>query len=268
MTYGAAAAGRDTRTALSAEALRARKGGAHLVMLTAYDYPMAVALDAAGLEILLVGDSLAEVELGYDTTRAVSLEMMIHHVRAVRNGAAATHVCADLSAGTYATPERAVANARLLVEAGADSVKLEGGLTPQVDAIIADGIPVMGHVGLLPQTAEVYRREGTTPDEADRIAAEARALDRAGCYAIVIEAVPAELAARITAEVACPTIGIAAGEDCDGQVLVSTDLIGLLPKPPRFVRPRVNVHAIIVEAARGFAEDVRGSDASAVKRAV
>ena len=167
---------------LSPEALRARKGGARLAMLTAYDYPTAVALDAAGLDILLVGDSLGEVELGYDSTRAVSLEMMLHHVRAVRNGTASTHICADLSAGTYATPEQAVANARLLVEAGADSVKLEGGLTPQVDAIIAAGIPVMGHVGLLPQTAAVYRREGTTPDEADRIAAEARALDRAGCY--------------------------------------------------------------------------------------
>ncbi len=125
----------------------------------------------------------------------------------------------------------------------------------------------MGHVGLLPQTAAVYRREGTTPEEADRIAAEARALDRAGCYAIVIEAVPAELAARITAEVACPTIGIAAGPDCDGQVLVSTDLIGLLPDPPRFVKPRADVHGIIVDAARAFAQDVRGAD-RAVKRAV
>lgn len=255
------------QTSMSSEAVRARKGGPALAMLTAYDYPTALALDAAGLDILLVGDSLGEVELGYDSTRAVSLEMMLHHVRAVRNGATSTHVCADLSAGTYETPEQAVANARLLVEAGADSVKLEGGLTPQVDAIIAAGIPVMGHVGLLPQTAAVYRREGTTPDEADRIAAEARALDRAGCYAIVIEAVPAELAARITAEVACPTIGIAAGPDCDGQVLVSTDLIGLLPNPPRFVRPRANVHGIIVDAARAFAEDVRGAE-RAVKRAV
>ena len=254
-------------TPLSPSAIRARKGGSALAMLTAYDYPTAVALDAAGLDILLVGDSLGEVELGYGSTRAVTLEMMLHHVRAVRNGAAATHVCADLSAGTYATPEQAVANARLLVEAGADSVKLEGGLTPQVAAMIAAGIPVMGHVGLLPQTAAVYRREGTTPDEADRIAAEARALDRAGCFAIVIEAVPAELAARITAEVAAPTIGIAAGPDCDGQVLVSTDLIGLLPNPPRFVVPKANVHGIIVDAARAFAEEVRGVE-GAVKRAV
>src|SRR5690606_38865930 len=152
------------------------------------------ALDACGLDVLLVGDSLAEVELGYDTTRAVSLEMMAHHTRAVRNGVERTHVCADLPAGTYATPEQAVASARALVEAGADSVKLEGGLADQVAAIVAAGIPVMGHVGLLPQTAESYRRQGRTPEEAERIAAEARALDAAGCYAIVIEAVPAELA--------------------------------------------------------------------------
>lgn len=253
---------------LSPDEIRGRKGGARLVMLTAYDYPTARALDEAGLDILLVGDSLGEVELGYDTTRAVSLEMMAHHVRAVRNGASATHVCGDLTAGSYRTPEEAVASARALVDAGADSVKLEGGLVPQVAAIIAAGIPVMGHVGLLPQTAEVYRREGTTPDEADRIAAEARALDAAGCFAVVIEAVPAELATRITAEVACPTIGIAAGTECDGQVLVVTDLIGQLPNAPRFVKPKADVFGTVVAAARSFADDVRGAHGAGVRKAV
>jgi 3-methyl-2-oxobutanoate hydroxymethyltransferase len=252
----------------SAEDLRASKGRRRLAMLTAYDYPTARALDACGLDILLVGDSLGEVELGYDTTRAVSLEMMAHHVRAVRNGTSATHVCADLTAGTYRTPDEAVASARILMEAGADSVKLEGGLIPQVAAIIADGIPVMGHVGLLPQTAAVYRREGTTPEEADRIASEARALDSAGCYAVVIEAVPAALAERITAEVSCPTIGIAAGPQCDGQVLVSTDLLGQLPDPPRFVTPKADVHGIVVAAGRAFADDVRGVLTADERRAV
>jgi len=247
------------RTGLTGDAIRVRKGGARLVMLTAYDYPTARALDECGLDILLVGDSLGEVELGYDTTRAVSLEMMAHHVRAVRNGATRTHVCGDLTAGTYRTPEEAVGSARVLVAAGADSVKLEGGLIPQVAAIIADGIPVIGHVGLLPQTAVVYRREGTTPDEADRIAAEARALDAAGCCAIVIEAVPAELATRITAEVGAPTIGIAAGQECDGQVLVVTDLIGQLPNTPRFVKPKADVFGVVVGAAREFADEVRGA---------
>jgi 3-methyl-2-oxobutanoate hydroxymethyltransferase len=253
--------------ALTAPELRERKGGRRLAMLTAYDYPTARALDACGLDILLVGDSLGEVELGYGTTRAVTLEMMAHHVRAVRNGVADTHVCADLPADTYRTPQEAVASARELVEAGADSVKLEGGLVDQVAAILADGIPVMGHVGLLPQTAESYRRQGRTPEEADRIAAEARALDEAGCYAIVIEAVPAELAARITGEVSCPTIGIAAGPECDGQVLVSTDLIGQVPDPPRFVRPKANVYGAVVEAGRAFAAEVRGADRAEVRRA-
>jgi 3-methyl-2-oxobutanoate hydroxymethyltransferase len=255
-------------TGLTAAAIRARKGGARLVMLTAYDHPTARALDECGLDVLLVGDSLGEVELGYDSTRAVSLEMMAHHVRAVRNGVTRTHVCGDLTAGSYATPDQAVAGARALVAAGADSVKLEGALIPEVEAIIADGIPVMGHVGLLPQTAEVYRREGTSPAEAERIAADARALDAAGCFAIVIEAVPAELATRITAEVGAPTIGIAAGPECDGQVLVVTDLIGQLPDPPRFVKPKADVFGIVVGAAREFAGEVRGAGRAAVRRAV
>lgn len=246
-------------SALAADAIRARKGGARLAMLTAYDFPTARALDQAGLDILLVGDSLGEVELGYDSTRAVTLDMMCHHVRAVRNGVARTHVCGDMPAGSYRTPGQAVATARALVDAGADSVKLEGGLVPQVAAIVAAGIPVMGHVGLLPQTATSYARQGKTADEAERIAAEARALDAAGCYAVVIEAVPAELAERITAEIAAPTIGIAAGPECDGQVLVSTDLIGQVPDPPRFVKPKANVYGIVVRAAREFAEDVRGA---------
>lgn len=249
-------------TAPTAADLRARKGGARLAMLTAYDYPTARALDACGLDILLVGDSMGEVELGLGSTRAVSLEMMAHHVRAVANGASATHICGDLTAGSYDTPGQAVASARALVAAGAHSVKLEGGLVPQVAAIIGDGIPVMGHVGLLPQTAAVYRREGTTPDAAARILAEARALDAAGCYAIVIEAVPAELASRITAAVACPTIGIAAGPECDGQVLVSTDLIGQLPETPRFVKPKADVFGIVVAAGRAFADEVRGAEAA------
>jgi 3-methyl-2-oxobutanoate hydroxymethyltransferase len=246
-------------SALTAGELRARKGGRRLAMLTAYDYPTALALDQAGLDILLVGDSLGEVELGFDTTRAVSLAMMVHHIRAVRNGADRTHICGDLPAGTYRTPGEAAATARALVAAGADSVKLEGGLVAQVSAILAEGIPVMGHVGLLPQTAVSYRRRGTTPDEAERIAADARALDAAGCYAVVIEAVPAELAARITSELSCPTIGIAAGPECDGQVLVSTDLIGQVPNPPRFVKPKANVYGAVVRAASEFADEVRSA---------
>ena len=249
-------------TLLSAEAIRARKGGRRLAMLTAYDYPTALALDGCGLDLILVGDSLGEVELGYDSTRAVTLEMIAHHVRAVRNGVERTHLVADMPVNTYRDPEETLASARALVAAGADSVKLEGAMLDQVRALVAAGIPAMGHVGLLPQTAGSYRRQGTAPDEADRIAADARALDEAGCYAIVIEAVPPELARRITAEVGCPTIGIAAGGDADGQVLVSTDLLGQLPHPPAWMSPRADVFSIVIAAGRDFAAEVRGESAA------
>ena len=231
-------------------------------MLTAYDYPTALALDQVGLDIILVGDSLGEVELGYDSTRAVTLEMMVHHVRAVANGATRTHITGDMPAGTYDDPDAAVATARTLVHAGAHSVKLEGALTPQVAAIIADGIPVMGHVGLLPQTAEGgYRKHGKSTEEADRLVDDARALDGAGCFAIVIECVDADAAGRITDAITAPSIGIAAGVECDGQVLVSTDLFGLLPDPPPFVAPRANVRDIIRGAAAEFAAEVRATAA-------
>jgi len=236
------------------------KGQRRLAMLTAYDYPMALALDQVGLDIILVGDSLGEVELGYDSTRAVSLAMMEHHVRAVANGATRTHITGDMPAGSYGDPRQAVASAMALVAAGAHSVKLEGALIPQVEAILDAGIPVMGHVGLLPQTAEGgYRKHGKTTQDADRLVAEAIALDRAGCFAIVIECVDADAARRITDAVAAPTIGIAAGIDCDGQVLVSTDLVGLLPDPPPFVAPRANVRDIIMGAAAEFAAEVRAT---------
>jgi 3-methyl-2-oxobutanoate hydroxymethyltransferase len=191
--------------------------------------------------------------------------MMVHHVRAVRRGVRGTHVVADLPADSYRDPAEAVRSARALMGAGADSVKLEGAMVPQVEAIMAAGIPVMGHVGLLPQTATEYRRQGTEPEEAERILEDARALDRAGCYAIVVEAVPAELAARITAGVGCPTIGIAAGAETDGQVLVSTDLIGQLPEPPRWMTPKADVFSVVGAAARAFAGEVRAARVGATR---
>ena len=242
---------------ITADEVRATKGRRRLAMLTAYDYPTALALDQAGLDLILVGDSVAMVELGYPTTRDATLAMMAHHVRAVRTGAVNTHVVGDLPAGSYDTPDQAVASARALVAAGADSVKLEGPCLDEVAAIIAAGIPVMGHVGLQPQTATVYRREGKTPAEANRIAREARALEAAGCFAIVIEAVPPDLATRITAEVGVPTIGIAAGAETDGQVLVSTDLVGQLPFTPPFMAPKANVFEIVTHAAREYVRDVQ-----------
>lgn len=255
------------RLILSAHDIRALKGERRLAMLTAYDYPTALALDQVGLDVMLVGDSLGEVELGYDSTRAVSLEMMEHHVRAVANGATRTHVTGDLPAGSYDAPGQAVRSARALVEAGAHSVKLEGALIPQVEAIVAAGIPVMGHVGLLPQTAEGgYRKHGKSTEEADRLVDDALALDAAGCFAIVIECVDADAARRITEATAAPTIGIAAGMDCDGQVLVSTDLFGLLPDPPPFVQARANLRDLMRGAAAEFAAEVRATAAPRLPR--
>ncbi len=249
---------------ITASEIRATKGVRRLAMLTAYDYPTAFALDQVGLDLILVGDSLAMVELGYPNTREATVEMMCHHVRAVRTGAVNTHVVGDMPAGSDATPDQAVATARALVEAGADSVKLEGPKTDAVRAIIEAGIPVMGHVGLLPQTAEVFRKEGTTPEGAARILDDARALDAAGCYAVVIEAVPADLATRITEAVSVPTIGIAAGAATDGQVLVSTDLIGQLPFAPPFVKPKANVFQIVQDAARAYVDDVHHATEASV----
>lgn len=238
--------------------IRATKGTRRLAMLTAYDYPTALALDQARLDMILVGDSVAMVELGLPTTREATLAMMAHHVHAVRTGAVNTHIVGDLPAGSYDTPEQAVASSEVLVSAGADSVKLEGPCIAEVQAIIAAGIAVMGHVGLQPQTATVYRREGTTPHEADRIAGEALQLEEVGCFAVVIEAVPADLATRITTSLGIPTIGIAAGVETDGQVLVSTDLLGQLPFTPPFVKAKANIFETVTQAAREFVEDVRG----------
>lgn len=241
---------------MTADDVRAAKGRRRLTMLTAYDYPTAMAVEQAGIDLILVGDSVAMVELGFPTTRDATLAMMVHHVRAVRTGAVRTHVVGDMPAGSYETPADAVAAARALVDAGADSVKLEGPRLAEVRAIVAAGIEVMGHVGLQPQTATVYQKEGKTPDEAERIAREARELEAAGCFAVVIEAIPADLATRITADLHVPTIGIAAGVETDGQVLVSTDLVGQLPFVPPFVTPKANVFQIVTDAAREFVAEV------------
>jgi len=254
----------DGPSGQSATEIHASKGRRRLAMLTAYDYPTALALDASGLDLILVGDSLGEVELGMASTREVSMAIMCHHVRAVHRGVSRTHLVGDLPHDSYRTPADARESARALVAAGAMSVKLEGALIPQVQAIIADGIPVMGHVGLLPQTHTERSRRGRTPDEAAQILADAQALDAAGCYAIVIEAVDSDVAAHITTCVTAPTIGIAAGLGTDGQVLVSTDLIGQLPEPPRFVTPKANVFGLVIDAGREFAQEVRAAGSAAL----
>ena len=235
----------------------AKARGEKIAALTAYDYPMARLLDEAGVPVLLVGDSLGMVVLGYPDTTQVTLAEMRHHVAAVARAQVSALVIGDLSKGTYATPEEAVTSARILIEAGAEAVKLEGGLNfvPQVRALKAAGMPVMGHLGMLPQSVREeggYKIKGKTDSERERLMAEALALQEAGAFAIVLELVEKTLAAEISTRLEIPTIGIGSGTDCDGQILVTHDLIGAFP----WFRPKFAVaRADIASAIRGAAED-------------
>ena len=241
-----------------------RRGG-RLVMVTAYDAPSARLADAAGVDIILIGDSAGTTVLGYDSTVPVTMDEMLMLTRAVARATRRAFVVADMPLGSYQiSEETAVANAiRFVKEAGADAVKLEGaGRTlTRIGGIIDAGIPVMGHVGLTPQSATKlggYKAQGRTAAAARRLVDEAVALERAGCFSVVLEAVPAAVAARITEAIDVPTIGIGAGPSCGGQVLVWHDLLGLLPGPaPRFVKQYADVGAVIRQALETFAADVR-----------
>jgi 3-methyl-2-oxobutanoate hydroxymethyltransferase len=235
-----------------------------ITCLTAYDYPSARLLDEAGVDILLVGDSLGMVVLGYENTLPVTLEEILHHARAVRRGAKRGLVVADLPYGSYhGSMDEAVHNAiRCVKEAGAEAVKVEGGerRLELIARLVEAEIPVMGHVGLTPQSLHAlggYKVQGKNAD-AERLLRDARAVEAAGAFSIVLEAIPRELAAQITRELRIPTIGIGAGPDCDGQVLVLHDLLGLsFGAPAKFVRRYADVGAIIQRAAAEFCDDVR-----------
>jgi len=229
----------------TAKDIRDMKGtGQPITCLTAYDYPTAQLLDEAGFDIVLVGDSLGMVLLGYESTCSVTMREMIHHTKAVSRAVKSGLVVTDMPYGSYeSTAVQAYRNAcRLIKQGGASCVKLEGGvrMAKIVSALTRQGIPVMGHVGLTPQSVEElggYKVQGRTPEAALRISEDARALEEAGAFSIVLECIPSDLAKRITSEVTIPTIGIGAGSHCDGQVLVSHDLLGLLDGPqPKFVR--------------------------------
>jgi 3-methyl-2-oxobutanoate hydroxymethyltransferase len=251
-----------------AESLAALAGmkprGEKIAALTAYDYPTARLLDESGVDIVLVGDTLGMVVLGYPDTTAVTMDDMRHHTRAVARAVRRALVVADLPFATYTTPEQAVANARLLIEAGAQAVKLEGGRThtAQIGAIHRSGIPVVSHLGMLPQSVREeggYHRKGKTPEAAEGLLADARAVEEAGAVAVVLELVQADAAERITSALTIPTIGIASGKDCDGQILVSHDLIGLFPWfVPKFVRPLAHVAEDIRQAASAFIAETKG----------
>jgi len=244
--------------------LMARKGGQKISILTAYDATMARLLDQAGVDALLVGDSLAMVILGEETTIPVTMAMMIHHTQAVAKGARRALVIADLPFLSYqVNREQAMMNAgRLVQEGGAAAVKIEGGETvaPAVRCIVEAGIPVMGHIGLTPQS--VHRlgghRPGVNSDAHTRqLLNDARALAEAGAFSIVLECVPAETARAVTEAVTIPTIGIGSGPHCDGQVLVSYDAFGLYPSPPPFVKQYAQLGGQLISAAKAYVDDVR-----------
>jgi len=254
------------REKLTVPRFRARKGeGPPLVVLTAYDLASTRAAEAAGVDALLVGDSLANVVLGHETTLAVSMEEMLHHAAAVGRARRRALLVADMPWMSYhVSPEQALTNAaRFVREAGADAVKLEGGTRrlPAIRAILDAEIPVMGHIGLTPQSVLPmggYRVQGRSDDAAKALIDDARALAEAGVFAMVLEGVPGELAGRITEAVPVPTIGIGAGPACDGQVLVYHDLLGMLPDPAaKFVRRYAELFETQVEAIRRWSDDVR-----------
>jgi len=241
-----------------------RAAGERFVMVTAYDANAAGLLDELDVPVILVGDSLGMVVLGHETTLPVTLDDMIHHARAVMRARPRALVVVDLPFGSYQQgPEQALASAvRVIKESGADAVKLEGGarVVPTVRALVAAGIPVMGHLGLTPQSVGQlggFRVQGRDPDDAAALVDDARALGDAGAFATVLECIPAGLAARVTAASPVPTIGIGAGADVDGQVLVWHDLLGLGPGPdPRFVRRYAQLRTSIIAAVTTFRDDV------------
>ena len=251
---------------ITVPALARRKArGEKLSMITAYDYPFARIFDSAGIDVLLVGDSLGNVVQGHDTTLPVTLDEMVYHTRMVSRAARRALVVGDMPFGTYhASAEQAVTSAvRLLKEGGAHAVKLEGGerVADRIAAIARMDIPVMGHVGLTPQSVHQlggFRVQGRGDAGHERVLRDARAVEAAGAFALVLECVPKELAREITQALSIPTIGIGAGVDCDGQVLVMHDLLGLGENPPpRFVRQYVALGEIARRAAEMWAEDVR-----------
>ncbi len=259
---------RNDRLPVALPELADKKGrGEAIVMITAYDYPSAQVAEAAGVDIVLVGDSGAMTVLGYPSTVPVSVEEMLMLAAAARRGCTTPLLVGDLPFGSYeASDEQAVRTAqRFVKEAGCDAVKLEGGNAAQAArarAIIGAGIPVMGHVGLTPQTATAlggYRAQGRTARRALDVGREAFALERAGCFAIVFEAIPAAVAAELTARIEVPVIGIGAGPATDGQVLVLHDLLGIYDgHTPRFAKRYAGLRAQMVAAVSEFADEVRG----------
>jgi len=243
---------------------RKKRLGERISMLTAYDYPLALLVDNSGVDMVLVGDSLGMEELGFETTLPVTMEIMLHHTKAVRRGTQRALLIADLPFLSYQiNADEAVRNAgRLLQEAEAEAVKLEGGVSiaPTIRRIIDAGIPVMGHIGFTPQSVNLLgvRKQGKDEAGAAQVIADALAVQDAGAFAVVLELIPSALAAEVTAALSIPTIGIGAGPSCDGQVLVTSDLLGLRPERValKHVRQYAQIGALIADALAAYRKDV------------
>jgi 3-methyl-2-oxobutanoate hydroxymethyltransferase len=246
--------------------------GQGITALTAYDYPTARLLDEAGIEVLLVGDSMGMVVLGLPDTTEVRLEDILHHLRAVARGVQRALLVADLPIDTYRDSAEAVANAKKLISAGAHAVKLEGGATrvEQIKAIVGAGVPLMAHIGMLPQHIREeggYKIKGKTPVESQSLLEDAKAVEGAGAFAVVLELVTPKVASEITHSIRIPTIGIGSGKECDGQILVFHDLVGYSPWfIPKHVRPEAMVGEAISKAAAAFIGRVKGTRGNAVNR--
>ena len=251
-------------TRWSAERVKSLKGQAPFACSTAYDYAMARLVDAAGIPLILVGDSLGMAMLGYSSTIPVTMAEMLHHTAAVSRGAAAALVVGDMPFMSFqGSPDQAVENAgRFLKEAGAGAVKIEGGeiREPLVDRLVRNGIPVLGHIGLTPQSIRAlggYKVQGRKPAEVEQILKDAQALERAGAFAVVIECVPAAIGREVTESISIPTIGIGAGPHCDGQILVLHDLLGFESGvKPRFVKAYADLDSAIRSALDAYRDDV------------
>ena len=236
-------------------------------MLTAYDYPFASILDEAGIDIILIGDSLGMVALGYETTIPVTLDEMLHHCRAVSRGVQNAFLVGDMPFMSYQTSEdEAVKNAgRLLKEGDVDAVKLEGGelRIRTIERIVGAGIPVMGHLGLTPQSVNQFGgfiAQGKSAKDALQLINDAKRLEEAGCFSVVLESIPARLADLISKELTVPTIGIGAGSGCDGQVLVTQDMLGFFDKfRPKFVKQYLHLHELILTSVRDYISDIENS---------
>ena len=245
-----------------------KRRGEKIAMLTSYDYSMAKIVDAAGIDVILVGDSAANVMAGYETTLPITLDMMIYHARAVVRAVERALVVVDLPFGTYQGNSKVALDSavRIMKETEADAVKMEGGeeILESVQRILSAGIPVMGHLGLTPQSIHkfgTYAVRAREEAEAEKLVRDAHLLSRAGCFGIVLEKIPAALAARVTGEVPVPTIGIGAGGACDGQVLVIHDMLGINKGfSPRFLRRYADLHTVMTDAVTGYIRDVKEGD--------